>query len=553
MGIARVAALAAVCVCSLALVADAKADGGGTIATAPLLTPGQTVSGNTTSDPAKIAHKLESMPDCTTDEELWTVNLIAGEQILLRGPTSSPASNFRVEAVPPGVNETALLGTASIAGVQSGSLAEGLSFAAAKSGTWLIVVGPECTYGHDGPYELAATVTPPAFVAGAGGASAISAAPSLTPGVTYSGNTAADGVIAHKLDSLPDCTSDEELWTLNLTAGESVLLRGPTEAPADNFRVQAVPPGVTETQLLGVAPIAGVQSGSLGEGMSFAAARSGTWLIVVGPECVYGHDGPYQIAASVTAPAFPAGAGGGATIATAPLLTPGKTVSGNTAADGVITHKLESLPECTRDEELWTLNLSKGAKVLLKGQTEAPADNFRVEAVPPGVSEPTLIGVAPISHVESGSLSEGVSFTAKTSGMWLIVVGPECVYGHDGPYQLTATVVPLRPSIGSSASALVLSHGFIAVALACKTAPCAGTVELFARTATGHRRHRRHVTVAVASARYSLTAGKSGVVYLRLTPAGRRVLAHARRHHVSARLVIGAAGGTTVLRSVSVS
>jgi hypothetical protein len=425
------------------LPAAATAGGGTTLAAAPLMAVGTTYSGDTASEPV-VGHDFQSDASCTKDEQLWQVELAAGDKVLLRGVTSAPASGFAVEAIPPGTTEAQLLGTSPITGVEHGSLSEGLSFAAPRGGRWLIVVGPGCGYG-DGPYQFSASVTPPAFAPGLGGGGSIATAAALPPGVTVSGNTAVDGVIPADLHSDRACTRDEELWTLSLAAGDQVLLRGLTESPATGFDVEAIPPGVTEPQLFGTSPIVGVESGSLSEGLSFAASRSGTWLIVVGPACGYG-DGPYQLSATVQPPAFLAGPGGGATIAGAPLLTPGVTVSGNTAADAVINNDLHSDRACTRDEELWQLRLLRGDKVALGGHTEPPASGFNVEAMPPGVTEPQLLGVAPIAGIESRSLTESLSFTATASGTWLVVVGPACGYG-DGPYQLSTSLVPILPRI----------------------------------------------------------------------------------------------------------
>ncbi len=436
------AALVASCTAAT-LPPTATAGGGTTLVAAPLMTVGTTYSGNTTSEPV-IGHDLQSDSLCTKDEQLWQVELAAGDKVLLRGVTSAPASGFAVEAIPPGTTEAQLLGTSPITGVEHGSLSEGLSFAAPRGGRWLIVVGPGCGYS-DGPYQFSASVTPPAFAPGLGGGGSIATAPALPSGVTVSGNTAVDGVIPADLHSDRACTRDEELWTLSLTAGDQVLLRGLTESPAAGFDVEAIPPGVTEPQLFGTAPIVGVESGSLSEGLSFAASRGGTWLIVVGPACGYS-DGPYQLSATVQPPAFLAGPGGGETIAGAPLLTPGVTVSGNTAADAVINNDLHSDRACTRDEELWRLRLLRGDKVALGGHTEPPASGFNVEAMPPGVSEPQLLGTAPIGGVESGSLTGSLSFTATASGTWLVIVGPGCGYS-DGPYQLSTSLLPILPRI----------------------------------------------------------------------------------------------------------
>jgi hypothetical protein len=417
----------------------ASAAGGTTVETAPLISSGQTVSGNTAQDSVISQGHLPSTPDCMNDEELWTINLVAGEQVLLKGQLEAPAWAFDIDALPPGVTDAQFFGSVPIAGSQTGSLTDGLSFAASKTGTWLIVVGPQCG-GSDGPFQFTAQVTPAAFAVGNGGGTTVETAPLIASGQTVSGDTAQDSVITQgHLPSTPDCMNDEELWSVNLVAGDQVLLKGQLEAPAWAFNVDALPPGVTDAQFFGSIPIAGGQTGSLTDGLSFAASKTGTWLIVVGPQCG-GSDGPFEFTAQVTQAAFAVGTGGGTTVETAPLLVPGQTVAGNTAQNSVITQgRLPSTPDCMNDEELWSVNLVAGDQVLLKGQLEAPAWAFDVDALPPGVTDAQFFGSIPIAGSHTGSLSDGLSFTASKTGKWLVVVGPQCG-GTDGPYQLTATL-----------------------------------------------------------------------------------------------------------------
>jgi hypothetical protein len=261
------------------------------------------------------------------------------------------------------------------------------------------------------------------------------------------------------------------------------------------------------------------------------------------------------IASALLSWATPADAQGGATIATAPALTSGVTVSGNTAADTVISHTLASLP-CVHDEELWTLNLVAGEHVLLKGQLEAPANEFTVEAVPPGISESTLVGTSPISGVSSGSLQSGVSFSASKSGTWLIVVGASCEYGSaDGPYQLTAQGP--RPQVAPKASRLVVHRGRLAVPISCSHATCSGSVDLVGQITYRHRRGHRTVTrrqsVVLAVGTFSLGGGRSETLDLTPTAAGKGLLTHAYQHNITARLTLRAKGGNVSATTVVVT
>jgi hypothetical protein len=261
------------------------------------------------------------------------------------------------------------------------------------------------------------------------------------------------------------------------------------------------------------------------------------------------------ICVGVLSPATNAAAQGGATVAAAPSLSSGVTVSGNTAADVVISYSLSSLPWCSRDEELWTLNLVAGEKVLLKGLTEAPGSRFIVQAIPPSVSEPALLGTSPITGVSSNWLEAGLSFAATKSGTWLIAVGPSCIEDTDGPYQLTAKGP--RPLVTPRASKLVVHRGRVRIPISCSHSVCSGSVNLVGQVVHRHRRgHKTLVskkTVVLALGFFSLSAGKSETLELRLTAAGETALAHADRHTVTARLTLSAKAGNMSATTVIVT
>jgi hypothetical protein len=60
----------------------------------------------------------------------------------------------------------------------------------------------------------------------------------------------------------------------------------------------------------------------------------------------------------------------------------------------------------------------------------------------------------------------------------------------------------------------------------------------------------RRATLVLAAGSFSLTEGKDGCILLRLTPAGRQKLAHARHHPIAAKLILSVKGGGTATRSV---
>lgn len=98
--------------------------------------------------------------------------------------------------------------------------------------------------------------------------------------------------------------------------------------------------------------------------------------------------------------------------------------------------------------------------------------------------------------------------------------------------------------------------GVAKVRVSCRAARCAGTLQLVQQVVTktrkGHRVIVRRRTIVLASGAYVLAPGRSGVVSVRLTSAGRGRLARARGHRISATLVLAVKGGKTTRQAVSV-
>jgi hypothetical protein len=92
------------------------------------------------------------------------------------------------------------------------------------------------------------------------------------------------------------------------------------------------------------------------------------------------------------------------------------------------------------------------------------------------------------------------------------------------------------------------------VKLVCSAARCRGSVELTVQV-VGRHREGVHVvlgpeTLILAKGSFSLAAGKSARIALRLTAAGRRRLSRPRRHPLAAQLALSLAGGQTSVEPV---
>jgi hypothetical protein len=104
------------------------------------------------------------------------------------------------------------------------------------------------------------------------------------------------------------------------------------------------------------------------------------------------------------------------------------------------------------------------------------------------------------------------------------------------------------PAVKTSASKLTVAKNATKVSIACANATCAGVVEVVERTVVKH--HKGKKTIVLAKGSYSLTAGKTGTITLHLTGVGRKKLAHARHHRVSAKLLISVTGGKQLEKTV---
>ena len=115
---------------------------------------------------------------------------------------------------------------------------------------------------------------------------------------------------------------------------------------------------------------------------------------------------------------------------------------------------------------------------------------------------------------------------------------------------------PPTPVVTSMGSKLVVSGKAIKMRLTCAAAACRGSVVLTLQVVVKRHRGRktisRRATLVLAKGSFSLAQGRSATVSLRLTSAGRKRLAHARRHPVVARLTVLVQGGRTTTKSVLV-
>jgi carboxypeptidase family protein len=108
----------------------------------------------------------------------------------------------------------------------------------------------------------------------------------------------------------------------------------------------------------------------------------------------------------------------------------------------------------------------------------------------------------------------------------------------------------------ASGKLLLSKHKTVRIEIKCREAACRGSVDLIVRVAERRRTGKAGVLgddmLVVATGSFSLAKGESGTIALRVTASGERLLAHAKRHPLPARLVLFVAGGKVTAKSVRV-
>jgi hypothetical protein len=188
-------------------------------------------------------------------------------------------------------------------------------------------------------------------------------------------------------------------------------------------------------------------------------------------------------------------------------------------------------------------------------------------------------GIETLTYADTW-LRDGATIAGATAATYVVQAGDQ---GHTLACVVTATnkiasvsatsntlavpAVPPGPSppllsrpvplVVLSAAKLAASASSARVPVACKQARCAGTIELTERVIVKQRKGEKTIskkeTLILAKGSYSLAAGSSATITLRLTSVGKSALAKAKQHRLAAEAVASVIGGKTAERSVALS
>jgi hypothetical protein len=160
-------------------------------------------------------------------------------------------------------------------------------------------------------------------------------------------------------------------------------------------------------------------------------------------------------------------------------------------------------------------------------------------------------------------LRNGAAIAGSTSPSYLVQTadlghGLECEVtatteaGHASAKSAAFAVALPVPVVTISASKLRVSKNSVSVKITCASAACVGSGELVQTVITKHRKGKRTVkkktTLVIGSGKYSLAAGKSGTLTLRLTKGGIKKLTAARR--LAPKLLVSVTGGKRLEKTV---
>lgn len=109
--------------------------------------------------------------------------------------------------------------------------------------------------------------------------------------------------------------------------------------------------------------------------------------------------------------------------------------------------------------------------------------------------------------------------------------------------------VTVVPAIAIASRVTTNSQHLAAVRLKCSVSACKGTLQLLLRVVS----HHHASTIVLATGSFSLQAGASASVRMRLTAAGRSRLAHDAHRAVAAKLKVSLSGGATTTHAISVT
>ncbi len=132
------------------------ASGGLSIRAAPTISPGTTVSENSSID--RTAPGGDSVGQgCFNDVEYWRLPLTAGDRVEIKGSETNAARGYLIAVFAPAATDKNVAYASSVA--HGFAALRPVRFTASATGVYPLVAGPNCYNGTDGSYTFVVTVS----------------------------------------------------------------------------------------------------------------------------------------------------------------------------------------------------------------------------------------------------------------------------------------------------------------------------------------------------------------------------------------------------------
>ena len=142
---------------TLVAASAALASGGTSIRAAPLVRPGIVQTTNTSTDPTADGNiGSEVSLGCWHSLQYWRLQLKAGDQASFSGKMGIGAYEFEMAVFPSGTTDANIDKATAL--VTKLVTAKPMSLKAAKTGTYVVVAGPDCYHGENGAFSFTVTV-----------------------------------------------------------------------------------------------------------------------------------------------------------------------------------------------------------------------------------------------------------------------------------------------------------------------------------------------------------------------------------------------------------
>jgi len=142
-------------------------------------------------------------------------------------------------------------------------------------------------------------------------------------------------------------------------------------------------------------------------------------------------------AVALTAPSV-AMASGALSIAASSKIAPGAKVSEDSAHDQTALGGNSVGQGCFNDVEYWRLPLTAGDQVEIDGKGTVGANGFLIAVFPPTTTDKNIARASSVAHGFPDM--RPVKFTARSTGVFPVVAGPNCYNGTDGPFTFVVTL-----------------------------------------------------------------------------------------------------------------